>query len=42
MKKEIKNKPVVIVPVGMSGQELKQLKLWDKDTYQKMAKRPKH
>ena len=26
-------KPVVIVPAGMSGNELKQLRLFDKDQY---------
>ena len=33
MKRQIKNKPVMIVPIGMNGAELKQLNLFDKDKY---------
>lgn len=32
-RKSQKNEPVVIAPIGMSGNELKQLKLFDKDKY---------
>lgn len=42
VKHEPKNRKAVIVPIGMCGAELKQLKLFDKDQYQKMAQRPKH
>jgi len=32
-KRKTNSKPAIIVPRGMSGNELKQLKLFDKDQY---------
>ena len=37
-KKCDKTKPVVIVPAGMSGHELKQLKCFDSDLYDSLKK----
>lgn len=32
-----KGKPVIIAPVGMSGSELKQIKIFDIDTYESLT-----
>lgn len=33
MKPEPKNRKTIVVPIGMTGQELKQLKIFDHDAY---------